>query len=700
MSSAGWREKVATQPTSMEVWRSKYAVTSRDGVVEADMDAMRERIARALAAGEGDNAVDRKRWETRFREALENGAIPAGRITANIGAQEVKDKTSTINCTVSGTIRDSMRSILDRLGEAGMTLKAGCGIGYEFSTLRPAGSYVSGAGARTSGPLSFMDIYDVTCGTIASAGGRRGAQMATFDIAHPDVMEVVQAKRASGRLRHFNISVLAGEDFMRALEHDDPWPLVFPVLSGERSEIDPDDPAQCQWRTWGGREGKVPCKVYRTVPARALWDTIMESNYSFAEPGVIFIDRINEWNNNWFCEDIRATNPCGEQALPPYGACLLGSLDLTRFVREPFTENACIDWETLAATAAVFTRMLDNVVEVSGLVLEHQREEIARKRRHGMGFLGLGSALAMLGVRYGSEAAVAITERVARTIAIEGWRVGVALAKEKGPAPIMEEKFTITEAMMDKRPEMARDGIEVGDEVPGRVLLARYSRYMRRLAEVAPEIVRAIETDGARFTHHSSIAPTGTISLALANNASNGIEPTFAHSYTRNVIVEGRKTKEKMEVASFELLAYRALVHPDAGTAKWDGTLPEGFVTADDVTPGEHIAMQAAAQRWVDASISKTINVPSECPRETFDEIYALAYAQGLKGCTTFRHNPEAFQGVLVRNEDLARTHYVFHTDRGERVEARGDEEIEYEGETHSAANLFDALKEGTYGRL
>ena len=700
MSSSGWRRKVATQATSMEVWRSKYAVTDRCGRQEADMDAMRERIARALAAGEGGNALERKRWEGRFREALESGAIPAGRITANIGAEEVKGKTSTINCTVSGTIGDSMRSILDRLGEAGMTLKAGCGIGYEFSTLRPHGSYVSGAGARTSGPLSFMDIYDVTCGTIASAGGRRGAQMATFDIAHPDVMEVIRAKRTSGRLRHFNISVLAGEDFMRALEHDDPWPLVFPVLSGERHSIDPDDPAQCQWRAWGGREGKVPCKVYRNVPARELWDSIMESNYAFAEPGVIFIDRINEWNNNWFCEDIRATNPCGEQALPPYGACLLGSLDLTRFVRAPFTAEAAIDWEALAETTSVFTRMLDNVVEASGLVLERQREEIARKRRHGMGFLGLGSALAMLGVRYGSAEAVEITERVARTIAIEGWRAGVALAKEKGPAPIMDEMFTITEAMMDKRPEMARDGIEVGEEVPGKVLLARYSRYMRRLAEVAPEIVEAIERDGARFTHHSSIAPTGTISLALANNASNGIEPTFAHSYTRNVIVEGRKTKEKMEVLSFELLAYRALVDRGAGPGGDGGALPEAFVCADDVSAAEHIEMQAAAQKWVDASISKTINVPTQCPREAFDEIYALAYARGLKGCTTFRHNPEAFQGVLVRHEDLARTRYVFHSDRGERIEARGDEEIEYEGETHSAANLFDALKEGTYGRL
>ena len=700
MKAAHWRDRIPDQPTSAEVWRTKYAVSDRSGVGERSVKEMRERIARALAAGEGANEVERRRWETRFRKALERGAIPAGRITANIGAQEIKGKTSTINCTVSGTIRDSMRSILEHLLEAGLTLKAGCGIGYEFSTLRPAGSYVSGAGARTSGPLSFMDVYDVNCGTIASAGGRRGAQMATFDIGHPDVMDVVRAKRESGRLRHFNISVLVSDEFMEAVRNDDPWPLAFPILRGEEDETDTNDPSQCVWRRWGGREGKVACKVYRTVPARRVWEAIMESNYAFAEPGVIFIDRINEENNNWFCEDIRATNPCGEQALPPHGACLLGSIDLTRFVRSPFSEEADLDWEGLSETVGTFTRMLDNVVEMSGLVLEAQREEIARKRRHGMGFLGLGSALAMLGIRYGSPEAVALTEKVARTIAIEGWRAGVALAKEKGPAPIMNETFAVSKTMMEKRPEMARDGIEVGTKVPGRVLLARYSRYMQRLTKVAPEIVEAVEAHGARFTHHSSVAPTGTIALALANNASNGIEPTFAHSYTRNVIVEGRKTKERMEVASLELLAYRALVDPQAGTAQGARALPETFVSADDITAQEHIEMQRAAQKWVDASISKTINVPTECARDAFDRIYETAYAQGLKGCTTFRHNPEAFQGVLVRNEDLAGTRYVFHTDAGERIEARGDEEIMYEGETHSAANLFDALKEGTYGRL
>ena len=705
----------------MDVWHTKYAVKDRKGAGEKDINAMRDRIALALAKQERTNPqigdrfskeqrnkdilaneeeLNQDRWRRKFREALDNGAIPAGRITANIGAEEIKGKTSTINCTVSGTIGDSMRSILQRHQEAGLTLKAGCGIGYEFSTLRPSGSYVSGAGARTSGPISFMDIYDVTCGTIASAGGRRGAQMATFNVAHPDIMQLVKAKRENGKLRHFNISVLVDEAFMNAVRNDAQWPLVFPMLKGEEDEIDTSDPEQCVWRKWGGRTGKVPCKIYRTVGARALWDLIMESNYEFAEPGVIFIDRINEWNNNWFCEDIRATNPCGEQALPPYGACLLGSIDLTRFVKTPFEKEASIDWETLKDTVKVFTRMLDNVVEVSGLVLEEQRKEIIRKRRHGMGFLGLGSTLAMLGVRYGSEKAVKLTEEISQTIAIEGWREGVELAKEKGPAPIMNEEFTITEAMMEERPQMAHDGIKVGSKVRGKVLLARYSRYMSRLATEAPEIIEEIERHGARFTHHSSIAPTGTISLALANNASNGIEPTFAHTYTRNVIVEGRKTKEKMEVMSFELLAYRTLVDENAGRGEHGTTLPDTFVSADDVSTEEHIAMQAAAQRWVDSSISKTINVATNCDREKFRAIYEGAYTSGLKGCTTFRYNPEVFQGVLVRNEDLAKTMYRFRTKGGETIEVRGDEEVTYEGETHSGANLFDALKEGNYGRM
>ena len=428
----------------------------------------------------------------------------------------------------------------------------------------------------------------------------------------------------------------------------------------------------------------------------------MSSTYDFAEPGFVLIDRVNEMNNNWFCENIRATNPCGEQPLPPYGSCLLGSINLTRFVRHPFTDAADFDWEEFRRVVKIFTRMLDNVVEVNGLPLKGQREEIHRKRRHGMGFLGLGSTITLLGMKYGSKPSVAFTEKVSRELAIAGWQAALELAREKGPAPIMLEEFTVTAEMLRKRPEMAADGWKLGAKVPGRVLHARYSRYMQRVAAVAPELVDELAEVGARFTHHSSIAPTGTISLSLANNASNGIEPSFAHHYFRNVIREGRKTKEKMDVFSFELLAFRELVNPRAipGSNTAGEKLPEYFTTAEDVTPEQHVDIQAASQKWVDSSISKTANVPTDYKYETFKDIYMYAYEQGLKGCTTFRFNPEAFQGVLVKEDDLKNTTYVFTLEDGTEIQAKGDEEIEYDGEKHTAANLFDALKEGYYGKF
>jgi ribonucleoside-diphosphate reductase alpha chain len=407
-------------------------------------------------------------------------------------------------------------------------------------------------------------------------------------------------------------------------------------------------------------------------------------------------------NNNWFVENIRATNPCGEQPLPEYGSCLLGSVNLTKFIRDPFGPKARFDWEEYREVVRVFTRMLDNVVEINGLPLERQREEILRKRRHGMGFLGLGSALVMLKMRYGSREACEFTEAVAREMAVAGWEVGLSLAKEKGPAPLLTEEFEVTPAMLRKRPEMVADGWKVGDRVPGRILHARYSRYMQRLATVAPELVAELAEVGARFTHHTSIAPTGTISLSLANNASNGIEPSFAHSYSRNVIREGRKTKEKVEVMSYELLAYRTLINARAQpfSDKADEKLPDYFVSAEDISPKEHVDIQAAAQKWVDSSISKTANVPTDYPYEDFKDIYLYAYRQGLKGCTTFRFNPAAFQGVLVKEQDLANTTYRFELEDGSVIEVKGNEEIEYDGETHTAANLFDALKEGYYGKF
>ena len=604
-----------------------------------------------------------------------------------------------------------MLGILEKNLEAGLTLKAGCGIGYEFSTLRPRGAYVSGAGAYTSGPLSFMDIFDKMCFTVSSAGGRRGAQMGTFDISHPDVVDFIRAKRENGRLRQFNLSLLITEEFMEAVKNDGDWALSFPITAKEveGGGFDFSNPEEIVWRQFpttrgyvSDAEGRVACRIYKTVKARKLWNVIMISTYDFAEPGFILIDKVNELNNNWFCETIRATNPCGEQPLPPYGSCLLGSVNLTRFVQSPFREDARFDWQSFREVVSVFTRMLDNVVEMSGLPLEQQRHEIEYKRRHGMGFLGLGSALTMLRMKYGSPESVEFTERVSRELSVTGWRTGLELAREKGPAPIMEDEFIVTAEMLAKRPEMARDGYRAGDRVKGRVLHARYSRYMQRVAEVEPELVQALAAEGCRFTHHSSIAPTGTISLSLANNASNGIEPSFAHQYSRNVIREGKKSKEKVDVLSCELLAYRELVNPRAAPYATDPEeqLPDYFVTSDDIVPRQHVDIQAASQKWVDSSISKTINVPTDLPFDDFKDIYVYAYEKGLKGCTTFRFNPEAFQGVLVKEKDLEKTIYQFKLEDGTTVDLKGNEEVEYDGEMHTAANLFDAMKEGYYGKF
>ncbi len=939
------QSSIPMQPTSLDIWDKKYRLKTKEGnSIDENLEDTYSRIASTLAEVEATEEL-RSHWRHKFLWALNQGAIPAGRIISNVGALEYKPATSTINCTVSATIQDSMDDILSKVHEAGLTLKAGCGIGYDFSTLRPRGAYVSGAGAYTSGPISFMDIYDKMCFTISSAGGRRGAQMGTLDIGHPDVLEFIKAKREDGRLRQFNLSLLITEEFMQACREDREWKLAFPLILNEAKLTNQDE---IVWRDWPitedyatNDEGKVACKVYQTIKARWLWDQIMRSTYDYAEPGFILIDRVNEMNNNWWCEDIRATNPClhpdsvietihgrvriaditeptmvytylqngslgirrasaafiskyntvvieietangktlkltpdhqvlvhvgarqnwvkaenlkigdrivqlcrarrgaeysgvklttednrayrmehrliaeavygplgeddvhhlnkdtydnhidnfevlphaehsartastdhpqnhqvfgldgrfvstgtlrkritpmpehlrsnmknnhsnrvvairevakttdvydlmvedthnfianfmvvhncGEQALPPYGSCLLGSVNLTKFVRNPFTPEAFFDWQEYTKVIAIFTRMLDNVVEISGLPLEHQRQEILSKRRHGMGYLGLGSALAMLRMKYGSKESVRFTEEVTMIMAMTGWRTSVDLAEEKGPAPILEQEFKVTKEMLHKRPEMVEDGYCEGDLIKGKVLHAKYSHYMQQIAAIDPDLVEQLATVGARFTHHTSIAPTGTIALSLANNASNGIEPSFAHQYSRNVIREGKKTKEKVDVFSYELLVYRHLANSNA-TA--ESALPEYFVTSEDITPDQHIAIQAAAQKWVDSCISKTVNVPRDYQFGDFSSLYWDAYTQGLKGCTTFRFNPEVFQGVLVKEKDLENTLYQFTLEDGSTVEVKGNEEIFYDGELHSAANLFDALKEGYYGKF
>lgn len=702
-------KEITLQPASEDIWNVKYRLKNKAGeAVDVTLADTWSRVAKALANVE--EAGKQEYWHNRFVWALAHGAIPAGRIMSNAGAEAYKPATSTINCTVSGTVPDSMDGILSMVKEAGLTLKAGCGIGYEFSTLRPKGAYVTGAGAYTSGPLSFMDIYDKMCFTVSSAGGRRGAQMGTFDISHPDVIDFIKAKREDGRLRQFNLSCLITKDFMEAVKEDGDWQLVFPA---NQSEID-DPENTIVWRHFPhfkssavrNDKSEVACKVYRTIKAKRLWDVIMASTYDYAEPGFILIDEVNDKNNNWFCEDVRATNPCGEQPLPPYGACLLGSINLTKFVKHPFTDKAEFDWDTYREVIAIFTRMLDNVVEINGLPLEKQRAELISKRRHGMGFLGLGSTLTMMGCQYGSAKSLDFTEKASYELARTGFEVGLQLGEEKGVAPIMNEDIKITVEIMAKRPEMANDGIKVGDKIKARILWAKYSSYMQQFTQTDnPEdkaLIEALIEKGCRFTHHSSIAPTGTISLSLANNASNGIEPSFAHHYARNVIREGKKSKEKIDVFSYELLAYRELVNAEAMPFSEDADtqLPDYFISADAVTPKQHVDIQAAAQKWIDSSISKTANVPTDFPYEDFKDIYMYAYDKGLKGCTTFRFNPEVFQGVLVKEEDLANTTYKFTLDDGTVVEAKGNQQIEYDGEMHTAANLFDALKEGYYGKF
>ena len=501
------------------------------------------------------------------------------------------------------------------------------------------------------------------------------------------------------------------DEFIEAVKNKGDWRLAFPVKQAEVDDegLNLNDPGQIVWRENPvkgeyvvNKDGLIACRVYKTVKAERVWDAIMSSTYDFAEPGFILIDKVNEMNNNWFCENIRATNPCGEQPLPEYGSCLLGSVNLTRFVDAPFTANARFNWDEYRQVVSVFTRMLDNVVEINGLPLAQQRHEITSKRRHGMGFLGLGSTITMMGMSYGDDASLEFTEAVTREMSLVGWRAALDLALEKGPAPIMNEYFEVTTEMLNKRPQLLNDGYSRGDLIAGKVLHAKYSHYMQLVATEAPELVEQLAQHGARFTHHTSIAPTGTISLSLANNASNGIEPSFAHHYSRNIIREGKKTKEKVDVFSYELLAYRELINPKArpDSDMADEQLPNCFITADDISPKQHVDIQAAAQKWIDSSISKTANVPTDYPYEDFKNIYMYAYDKGLKGCTTFRFNPEAFQGVLVKEKDLENTLYSFTLDNGDTVELKGNEEVEYDGELHTAANLFDALKEGYYGKF
>ncbi len=563
-------------PIAEQIWDMKYRFKQADGTpIDKTVEDSWQRIARALAAVETAPAE----WEPKFYDVLADFKfLPAGRITAGAGTER---SVTLFNCFVMGTIPDSMGGIFDMLKEAALTMQQGGGIGYDFSTIRPKGAKVKGVAADASGPLSFMDVWDAMCRTIMSAGSRRGAMMATMRCDHPDILDFITAKRDPARLRMFNVSVLVTDAFMAAVKADEPWDLVF--------------------------EGEV----YHSLRAVELWDQIMNSTFEFAEPGVIFIDRINQANNLNYCETIAATNPCGEQPLPPYGACLLGSINMARLVSDPFGAQAKLDEAVLSDLVATAVRMMDNVVDASRFPLEAQQREAEAKRRIGLGVTGLADALLMVGLRYGSVEAAAQTEAWMHQIARAAYLASVDLAKEKGAFPLFDAEGYLASGAMEQMDADVRD---------------------------------AIAKHGIRNALLTSIAPTGTISL-YAGNVSSGIEPVFAYAYTRKVLQkDGTRTEE--EVVDYAVQMWRDRFG--------DADLPDYFVNAQTLPPGDHVKMQAAAQEWIDSSISKTINVPEDIDFEAFKNVYLQAYETGCKGCTTYRPNAVTGSVLSVSEEKPA----------------------------------------------
>jgi len=559
---------------SQQIWDMKYRFKTPEGEpVDKTIEDTWRRIAKALAIVEKEP----KRWEQAFYGALEDFQfLPAGRIVAGAGTERT---VTLFNCFVMGTIPDDMGGIFDQLREAALTMQQGGGIGYDFSTLRPKGAPVKGVGADASGPLSFMDVWDAMCRTIMSAGYRRGAMMATLRCDHPDIEAFIDAKREPGRLRMFNLSVLVTDGFMAAVKADGPWDLVF-----------------------GG-------KVYRTVQARVLWDRIMQATYDYAEPGVIFINRINQRNNLAYCETISATNPCGEQPLPPYGACLLGSINLAALVTKPFEPDAALDLDRLAKLVPLAVRMMDNVVDVSRFPLPQQEAEAHGKRRIGLGVTGLADALIMCGLRYGSPAAVTLTEHWMAAIRRASYGASVELAREKGAFPLFD-----------------KDAYLAGESI----------------LELDADIRDGIARHGIRNALLTSIAPTGTISL-MADNVSSGLEPVFSFRYTRTVLMRDGTRKEE-EVSDHAYRLFRSLKGEEA-------PLPDWFADAQSLAPDDHVVMQAAVQKYIDSSISKTINVPADIAFGAFKDVYLKAYDLGCKGCTTYRPNEVTGSVLSVRDQ-------------------------------------------------
>ena len=566
---------------SWRVWKAKYRY--RDEGTIADTW---QRVARALAAVE---IKDQASWEQRFLGILQDFKfLPGGRVQAGAGTER---NVTLFNCFVMGPIEDSITGIFSALEEAAVTMQQGGGIGYDFSTLRPRGARAKAVGSIASGPVSFMHVWDAMCGTILSTGARRGAMMATLRCDHPDIEEFIAAKQKSGALRHFNLSVQVTDAFTAAVKENAEWSLVFPAAAF-------DGQGEIVMRDWPGYQEKVPCRVVRRMPARSLWERILRATYDYAEPGVLFIDRINKLNNLWYSEHISTTNPCGEIPLPPYGACDLGSINLTRFVNEPFSPRAELDMKVIEETVQVAVRLLDNIIDASHFPLPQQAGSAYETRRIGLGITGLADALLMLGYQYGSDESLMLAAEIMGLVCHTAYRTSIGLAEEKGGFPDLDR---------------------------GKYLDGPFIRGLPK------DIRQGIADKGIRNSHLIAIAPTGTISL-LAGNVSSGLEPVFAASYRRKILDENGEPQELFLIDYAVELWHRT-------TAAREG-VPPGFVTVEDLPVRAHLDMQAALQPFVDNSISKTINVPEDCPFSEFRRIYDLANEMGLKGCTTFRPNP------------------------------------------------------------
>ena len=581
---------------SRHIWESKYRFRADDLTGDQTIEDSWRRVAHALASVERS---DKTKWEQCFYDALsEFRLLPGGRILAGAGTDR---QVTLFNCFAMGTIEDSLDGIFDALKQGALTMQQGGGIGYDFSTLRPQGTLAHHVGGIASGPISFMRIWDSMCATLLSTGARRGAMMACLRCDHPDIETFIDAKKDPGELRHFNLSVLVTDEFMQALRDDADWPLVFPLHEGELTS----DPVVM--RQWSGKREPVACRVINTLKARDLWARIMQATYDYAEPGVLFIDTINRLNNLGYCETISATNPCGEIPLPPYGACNLGSLNLTQFVRQPFADAAEIDYEELISVVQIAVRALDNVIDLSHFPLPQQQKRAQQTRRIGLGITGLADALILLRCCYGDEASLTHAREIMKTVCHTAYRTSIELAKEKGPFPLFDKDKYLQQPFIQSLPD---------------------------------DIRKDIEKHGIRNSHLTAIAPAGTISL-LANNISSGIEPVFSFQYQRKILEsDGRYNEYNLEDA-----AQRLWQQYQPGTPP-----PDYFVSTADITPSDHINMESTVLPYVDNSISKTINISQDFPFEDFQSLYQTAYDKGLKGCTTFRENPVT--GAILTSGD------------------------------------------------